>query len=112
MIGNHINSFSSKGFDEAIINFLKEKKWQIAYITNGGRCGEIKVFAFNLLLLWGISNVKENGKITNKLYQEIDDISDRSASRDLENLVSIGVLNRIGEKKGAFYEINTGGYGG
>lgn len=56
--------------------------------------------------------VKEKGRITNKEYQEINNTSDRSASRDLENLISIGLLKRIGDKKGAYYEIYAGGYGG
>lgn len=56
--------------------------------------------------------VKEKGRITNKEYQDINNTSDRSASRDLENLMSIGVLKRIGDKKGASYEIYSGGYGG
>lgn len=56
--------------------------------------------------------VKDIGKITNKIYQEINNTSDRSASRDLEKLISTGVFKRIGEKKGAYYEINFGGYGG
>lgn len=56
--------------------------------------------------------VKEKGRITNKEYQNINNTSDRSASRDLENLISIGVLKRIGDKKGASYEIYSGGYGG
>ncbi len=56
--------------------------------------------------------VKEKGRITNKEYQEINNTSDRSASRDLENLISIGVFKRIGDKKGAYYEIDSGGYGG
>jgi ATP-dependent DNA helicase RecG len=53
---------------------------------------------------------KEKGKISNKDYQELNHISDRTASRDLEKLHSIGVLRRIGDKKGAHYEL--GGYGG
>ena len=55
---------------------------------------------------------KEKGKITSGDYQEINDTSDRTASRDLENLVSISVLKRVGEKRGAYYELENGGYGG
>lgn len=56
--------------------------------------------------------VKEKGKITNKEYQDINNTSDRSASRDLGNLISKGIFKRIGDKKGAYYEIQFGGYGG
>ncbi|NDP28299.1 MAG: hypothetical protein GZ087_12860 [Flavobacterium sp.] len=56
--------------------------------------------------------VKDKGKITNREYQEINNTSDRTASRDLENLVTLSILNRIGEKKGAYYQLKLGGYGG
>jgi ATP-dependent DNA helicase RecG len=53
--------------------------------------------------------VKEKGKITNKDYQEINETSDRTALRDLENLTELGVLVKEGEKKGTFYKLKPGG---
>jgi ATP-dependent DNA helicase RecG len=53
--------------------------------------------------------VKEKGKITNSEYQELNEISDRTASRDLENLVFKNVLDKIGDKKNAYYEMQNGG---
>jgi ATP-dependent DNA helicase RecG len=49
--------------------------------------------------------VKEKGKITNSEYQTINEISDRTSSRELENLYQIGVFKKIGDKKGAYYEL-------
>ena len=40
--------------------------------------------------------VKEKGKITNKEYQEINDISDRTASRELSELVRVCILEQTG----------------
>jgi ATP-dependent DNA helicase RecG len=40
--------------------------------------------------------VKEKGKIINKTYQEINDTSERTATRDLSNLVSIELFEQIG----------------
>jgi ATP-dependent DNA helicase RecG len=40
--------------------------------------------------------VKEKGKITNKEYQEVCNISERTATRDLSNLVSLGLFMQIG----------------
>ncbi|MFH0795873.1 MAG: ATP-binding protein [Candidatus Omnitrophota bacterium] len=40
--------------------------------------------------------VKERGKITNKEYQEICNTSERTATRDLSNLVSSGLLEQVG----------------
>lgn len=50
--------------------------------------------------------VKQNGKITNKEYQELNDTTDRTALRDLERLLELDIFKKIGEKKGTYYEIN------
>ncbi|MBK9220676.1 MAG: putative DNA binding domain-containing protein [Saprospiraceae bacterium] len=52
--------------------------------------------------------LKEKGKITNSEYQKMNDTSARTAVRDLELLVNLGVLKRKGERKGAFYELTYG----
>jgi len=49
--------------------------------------------------------VKEKGKITNKEYQEINNTTDRTALRDLEILIQLNIIKRIGEKKGTYYEL-------
>jgi len=49
---------------------------------------------------------KENGKITNSEYQELNDISNRTASRDLTELVERGILESSGSKgAGSFYSL-------
>lgn len=40
--------------------------------------------------------VKKNGKITNKEYQHLAGITDRTALRDLSFLCKLGILKRIG----------------
>jgi ATP-dependent DNA helicase RecG len=48
--------------------------------------------------------VKEKGKITNKEYQEICDTSERTASRDLANLVDTNIFTQVGTTgKGTAY---------
>ena len=48
--------------------------------------------------------VKENGKITNKEYQEVSNTIKRTASRDLAELVSLKIFEQIGTKgKGTEY---------
>ena len=49
--------------------------------------------------------VKEKGKITNSEYQTLNNTSNRTASRDLENLVDLGVFAKEGEKKGTIYKL-------
>jgi ATP-dependent DNA helicase RecG len=53
--------------------------------------------------------VKEKGKITNKEYQEMNKTSDRTALRDLDNLIELNVFVKEGEKKGTAYKLKFGG---
>lgn len=49
---------------------------------------------------------KENGKITNGEYQEINETSNRTASRDLTELVERGIFESSGSKgAGPFYSL-------
>jgi len=49
---------------------------------------------------------KENGKITNGEYQEINDCARNTASNDLSELVEKNILNPSGQKgAGAFYSL-------
>lgn len=56
-----------------------------------------------------VNFVKEKGKITNKEYQDLNETSDRTALRDLENLTELGVFIKEGEKKGTSYKLKSGG---
>ena len=47
--------------------------------------------------------------ITNSIYQELCDTSERTASRDLENLTVLNVFKKFGEKKGTRYKLKYGG---
>jgi ATP-dependent DNA helicase RecG len=72
----------------------------------------LKELGLNERQVKAVLYVKEKGRITNAEYQEINEISERTASRDLEELYKQGILERIGESKSTFYEIKNGGYGG
>ena len=51
---------------------------------------------------------KEKGKITNAEYQEINSISERTASREVSELVKAGILEQAGTfGAGSFYKIKT-----
>lgn len=52
--------------------------------------------------------VKENGKITNSDYQNLNQTSARTAVRDLELLVGKEILMMRGKRKGTFYELVNG----
>jgi ATP-dependent DNA helicase RecG len=49
--------------------------------------------------------LKKKGRLTNKEYQEINNTTDRTALRDLETLIELNIIKRIGEKKGSYYEL-------
>jgi ATP-dependent DNA helicase RecG len=50
-----------------------------------------------------IEYLKLNTSITNKEYQSLFDITDRTALRDLDDLVTKGLVQKKGEKKGTKY---------
>ena len=53
-----------------------------------------------------VQYVKENGKITNKEYQELCDVTKRTATRDLTDLVQKNILKSSELKgSGSYYEI-------
>ena len=54
-----------------------------------------------------IEFVRVNNKITNSEYREINETSEKTAFRDLEKLIELGVFKREGEKKGTFYSLNV-----
>lgn len=58
--------------------------------------------------LKAISYLKEKGTITNSIYKEITETSDRTALRDLDELIRKGVLAKEGNKKGTIYKLNLG----
>ena len=67
----------------------------------------LKTLDLNERLIKALLYVKENGKITNSIYREQFNLIDKTAYRDLEILVSKGLLKKVGEKKGAYYTLNV-----
>jgi ATP-dependent DNA helicase RecG len=59
--------------------------------------------------LKAVNFVREKGKIRNKEYQELNETSDRTALRDLENLTELNIFVKDGEKKGTSYKLKYGG---
>ena len=53
--------------------------------------------------------LKTDEFLTNRIYQEVCKTSERTASRDLEQLTSKQILLKTGERKGTKYKLNYGG---
>jgi ATP-dependent DNA helicase RecG len=70
---------------------------------------ELRHLGLNERQIKAVLYVKDKGKITNKEYKEINQISDRTASRELEGLTKLFVFQKIGDKKLASYELQHGG---
>ncbi len=65
---------------------------------------QLKKIGLNDRQIKAVQFVKENSKITNKEYQELNDVSERTALRDLDELTNKSTLTKRGEKKGTYYE--------
>lgn len=66
---------------------------------------DLKAKGLNERQVKAVLYVKEKGRITNREYININNhISDRTALRDLDYLVSIEILKRIGNNKASYYE--------
>ncbi len=53
--------------------------------------------------------LKEKNRITNKDYQTICNISERTSLRDLDELVNQNLIVKVGDKKGTHYILRVGG---
>ncbi len=51
----------------------------------------------------GVNILRLKGKLTSAQYQQETNVSRQTASRDFDNLVKKGVIERCGEKKSTFY---------
>jgi ATP-dependent DNA helicase RecG len=70
---------------------------------------ELQKIGLNARQIKAVLYVKEKGKITNGEYQAINEISDRTASRELEELSQLFVFQKHGDKKATIYELLYGG---
>ena len=60
-------------------------------------------FHLNERQLKGLTCLRAEGRLTSGRYQELTGISRQTASRDLEDMVKKGILNRYGDRRGTFY---------
>jgi ATP-dependent DNA helicase RecG len=66
-------------------------------------------FNLNERQLAAVKYIKEHMKITNSQYQEEYNVAKRTASKDLQLLTSLGLINRVGiTGKGVFYRLAEG----
>jgi len=66
---------------------------------------QLKLLNLNDRQIKAVMFLKDNAKITNSDYQSLCDVSERTALRDLDNLVTIKILQKSGVKKGSQYKL-------
>ena len=67
---------------------------------------ELQKIGLNERQIKAVLYVKENGKITNSEFQELNNISKRTANNDLSELVGkFHIFNQLGASVGIFYEL-------
>lgn len=66
---------------------------------------QLNKLGLNERQLKAIQFIKENHKITNSDYQTLCEVSERTALRDLDELINKKLLKKFGEKKGTYYEL-------
>lgn len=60
-------------------------------------------FNLNERQIMGLALLRSEGRITSGTYQEQTGVSRQTATRDLEDMVLKGILDRHGTRRGAFY---------
>lgn len=60
-------------------------------------------FHLNERQMQGLTCLRVEGRLTSGRYQELTGVSRQTASRDLEDMVKKGILDRHGDRRGAFY---------
>ncbi|MDZ7848668.1 MAG: ATP-binding protein [Owenweeksia sp.] len=70
---------------------------------------QLKKLGFSQRQIKAVNYVREKGKITNSDYQQLCEVSERTALRDLDELRNKGILEKKGIKKGSYYKLSSGG---
>jgi len=68
---------------------------------------ELKQLGLNDRQIKAVLYVKENGRITNSEYQNLNATTAKTAFRDLEELLDVNIFLKKGENKSTYYEIDN-----
>ena len=67
----------------------------------------LKELGLNERQIKAVLYVKDKGKITNGEYQTINETTTKTSFRDLEELLNLNILKKVGENKGTYYELSN-----
>ena len=107
-IGRMTDSLKSQGLPEP--EFKEEMGgFSVRFYKDIYTEENLRKMGLNKRQIKAVMYVKEKGKITNKEYQELNLVSKPSATRDLQALVELGLLEQRGiTGKGTFYVLVKG----
>lgn len=67
---------------------------------------QLEKMGFNERQVKAVEYVKKKGRITNKIFQELNNVSKKTATRDLSKLVNLNIFKSSGiSGAGAYYEL-------
>ena len=78
---------------------------QVTLFKNKTNPEFLSTLGLNERQLLAIEYVKKNGVITSGIYQEMSNVTERTATRDLNVLTDLKVFKKVGQKKGTKYEL-------
>ena len=100
--------FNKNQTEQVITPIIEQVEAQVKTLIEALKKGDKAVSVINELNLnnrqvKAVKFIIQNKKITTAEYMDLNDTSNRTALRDIKNLIEIGVLDRKGNKKNAFY---------
>jgi ATP-dependent DNA helicase RecG len=77
----------------------------VVFYKNKWNEDQLKKLGLNDRQIKAVQYIKEHGKITNSDYQKINNVSERTALRDLDVLMRKEIVLKKGQKKGTHYNL-------
>jgi len=68
---------------------------------------KLEKLGLNQRQMKAVQYVEKEGRITNNEYQKLNEITAKTSFRDIEELVNFGILKKMGENKGTYYEFHV-----
>ncbi len=107
-INNIITACTEAGLPEPVIE-EDQGGIRITFLKDIYSEEQLKEYGLEKRQIEALLYIKDNGSMTNARYQELFEVSKRTASNDLQLLIEKGLINKIGTTgKGTFYVLQRG----
>jgi len=110
-INNIITACTEAGLPEPVIE-EDQGGIRVTFLKDIYNEEQLKEYGLEKRQIAALLYMKENGRITNARYQELFEVSKRTATNDLQLLIEKGLINKIGTTgRGTFYVLQRGNKG-